>query len=172
MSLTAFTQPARPADATAPPPACPLGILLGQLILATGATTVVELDCGEGLLTLSIAEALRRGGRGLVLGCERAAEPAARARAALARAGLDGHADIVPGSLRDPWSALPGPVDLLVLGGPPETRAAALADWHARLLPGAMVVVAGPARTELFAQGYLAQPLPLGDGLVLAVRTD
>ncbi|MFJ8490076.1 O-methyltransferase [Streptomyces sp. NPDC094038] len=157
--------------------------LLSQLLLATGATNVVECGSADGDLTVRIARALSANGRGRVIGCEADRHRAGRARGALERVGLTAYGRVVPGVPGDLLAAVEGPVDLLVLGGEPGRFLPALRLFEPRLLPGAVIVTrTGAAGAEDAADllvrlraadsGYVSLPLTLDGGLELSVRVD
>ncbi|GAA3501751.1 hypothetical protein GCM10019016_088580 [Streptomyces prasinosporus] len=156
------------------------GTLLRQLVMATGAESVVE--CG-GAHVVPIAEALRSNGRGRVVGCGAGADRVTRASDALERAGLAAYGRMLPAGCGDARPEVPGPVDLLVLAGAPECFLPSLRQWEPRILPGAMVVACGvrevpEGMTDFLAHvraaggDYLSLPLALDEGwLELAVRS-
>ncbi|MCM2387214.1 O-methyltransferase [Streptomyces albipurpureus] len=184
MSDTAFTSAVQAA--TVPTIGDPLhgggqgvATLLRQLVIATGADTVVE--CGARLV-LPVAEALRANGRGRVVVCEAPGVRVAKAGAALEQAGLAAYGSLLNVGAGEMLTAVPGPVDLLVLGGPPARFLPVLRLLEPRMLPGAVVVADGvhemfePA-TEFLrhvrdaGNGYVSLPLALGRGLEIAVRS-
>lgn len=116
------------------------------------------VECGSGTSTFWIAMALRQNGRGRVTALDHLAEFADRTRRSLERHGLSDvaevrHAPLVATSTprgQFPWydvdPATLGPIDLLVVDGPPEAtgplaRYPALPVLHGALLPDARVLV-------------------------------
>ncbi|MFD7127124.1 MULTISPECIES: hypothetical protein [Streptomyces] len=137
----------------------PVGTLLRQLVIATGAENVVlcgggPADGAGGGPEGDFGEALRLYGRGRVVRCD---------------AGAVSHE--VP--------SFPGPVDLLVLDGPPGSFLSVLRRWEPRMLPGAMVVACGGAggaadfldHVRAAENGYISLPLPFDGAPELAVRS-
>ncbi len=154
--------------------------LLRQLVLAAGPLNVLQAGCPDESSTAWIAAALRENGRGRVVCCEPDTVRAEVAAAAVEKAGLGRYAQVRAGSPERLLPAVPGPVDLLVLGGPPESFLTLLKLVEPRMLPGAVVVAYGvrdvPARGAEFlthirvpGSGYVSLPLPFGGGVEMAV---
>ncbi|MDF3299914.1 class I SAM-dependent methyltransferase [Streptomyces tropicalis] len=168
--------------ATAPDDGTALDTLLRQLVLATGLLTVLRTGRPDAASLLPTARALSEQGRGRVVACD--PDPARRkaAAAAIRQAGLDRYAEVRPGRPERVLPAVPGPVDLLVLDGPPESHLPLLQMLEPRMLPGAVVVACGTHRAvrpcpellthlRLPGSGWASLPLPFGTGLELAVCT-
>lgn len=156
------------------------GTLLRQLVLAAGPLNVLQAGCPYESSTARLASALSENGRGRVICCEPDTIRAEGASAAVARAGLGRYAEVRVGSPERLLPTIPGPVDLLLLGGPPESFLQLLQLLEPRMLPGAVVVAYGvrdvPARGAEFlthirvpGSGYVSLPLPFDGGLEMAV---
>lgn len=192
MPRTVFTRsahdPAVPTIRPAPPSAAAdaegtTGTLLFQVVLATGATQVVECGSATGSLMVPVAAALRDNGRGRVVGCQPDADRAASVSSRLEQAGLAAYGEVLEGNPQDVLLRAPGPIDLLVVGGPEECFLPVLRAMEPRLLPGAVVVACGVEDAVEQSGGFLAHvrspgssyvslPLSLDGGLELAVRAD
>lgn len=155
--------------------------LLRQLVLAAGPLCVLQAGCPYATSTVGIAAALRENGRGRVVCCEPDTVRAEKAAAAVGEAGLGRYAEVRAGRPERLLPSVPGPVDLLVLDGPPESFLAVLKLVEPRMLPGAVVVAhgprGGPARSAEFlahlrfpGSGYVSLPLPFDGGVEMAVR--
>ncbi len=108
---------------------------LAEIILATQPNLVVEM--GSGVSTLVAGYCLRRLGRGKILSLEHDPKHAAATRATLALHDLQEVATVVDAPLTTvnlggtPWRwydvaglSIPGPIDILVVDGPPDTTQA------------------------------------------------
>ncbi|MCK9877028.1 class I SAM-dependent methyltransferase [Frankia sp. AgPm24] len=163
------------------PVAPEVGRLLYLLTRARGAALVVEFGTSFGISTIHLAAAVRDNGGGRVITTELAATKAAAARANLAEAGLADLVDLRVGDALETLRDLPGPIDLLLLDGWNQLYLPLLRVLEPHLAPGALVVADD---VTLFAQethgyleyvhdpanGYLGLPVPIDDGLDLAIR--
>lgn len=142
------------------------GVLLYQLVRATGARNVVEFGTSFGLSTLHLAAALRDNGGGQVITSEFEPGKAARAQAHLEQTGL---ADLVTIRIGDALETLardiPAPVDLVLLDGAKALYGDILALLEPRLRPGALIVADNVdycpdycAKVRDPARGYLSVP--------------
>ncbi|MFE5814051.1 O-methyltransferase [Streptomyces sp. NPDC056479] len=156
-------------------------ILLRQLVLAAGPLNVLQIGCPYASFTARLAAAMSENGRGRVICCEPEGVRAEAAAAAIEKAGLGPYAQVRVGRPERVLATVPGPVDLLLLGGPPESFLALLKLVEPRMLPGAVVVAQGvrdvPALCAEFlahvrvpGSGYVSLPLPFDGGLEMAVR--
>lgn len=125
----------------------------------------VVVECGSGISTVVTALTLRQVGGGHVWSLEHSPEHARATRAELEKHGVAPFATIVDAPLEphtidgQPWTwyatrGLPdGPIDMLVVDGPPK-RTGRLARWpvgpllFARLAPGAIVLLDDAARPD------------------------
>ncbi|MFJ4538829.1 class I SAM-dependent methyltransferase [Streptomyces tibetensis] len=175
------------AEAAVPSFEAATGTLLRQLVLAAGPLTVLQIGCPYASFTAGLAAAMSENGHGRVICCEPEAVRAEAAAAAVEKAGLGRYADVRVGRPERSLATVPGPVDLLLLGGPPESFLALLKLVEPRMLPGAVVVALGVrdvpapcaeflAHVRFSGGGYVSLPLPFdgggdGDGGVeMAVR--
>ena len=130
-------------------------------------TAVVDIGPFMGLSTAWLSAGTRRAGRGKVVACDPDGWTRSGQRegfeAALRRAGLTDHVDLLAGTAREAAAGFPDAVRLLVAGPDPESRAipAALASWITRLVPGGLVALAGAGARPVM--GALAEQLN-GDG--------
>ncbi|GAA2241589.1 class I SAM-dependent methyltransferase [Streptomyces indiaensis] len=157
------------------------GTLLRQLVLAAGPLTVLQIGCPHESFTATLAAAVSEMGQGRVIACEPDTVRAEAAAAAVAKAGAERCADVRVGRPERSLAALARPVDLLLLGGPPQSFLPLLELVEPRMLPGAVVVALGvrdePARCADFlahvrfpGSGYVSLPLPFDGGVEMAVR--
>lgn len=157
------------------------GILLRQLVLAAGPLNVLQIGCLYESFTAGLAAAMSENGRGRVMCCEPDTVRAESAAAAVEKAGLGQYAQVRVGSPERLLATVPGPVDLLLLGGPPESFLALLKLVEPRMLPGAVVVAHGVqdaqamcaeflAHVRVSGSGYVSLPLPFDGGVEMAVR--
>ncbi|GLW71408.1 hypothetical protein Kpho02_37070 [Kitasatospora phosalacinea] len=161
------------------PVAPEVGRFLYQLVRAVRPALVVEFGTSFGASTVHLAAALRDNGTGLVIGSELHPGKAARARANLERAGLAEYAEIRVGDALEQLADLPGPIDVLLLDGWKELYLPVLRTLEPALRDGAAVVsdnlpMLPPEFLEHVrgsAAGYLSQPLALGEGVELSLRT-
>ncbi|MFH9549871.1 class I SAM-dependent methyltransferase [Streptomyces sp. NPDC017435] len=158
-----------------------LGTLLRQLVLAVGPLNVLQAGCPHESLAVQLAAALNENGRGRVMCCDADTARSQREAAAIERAGLTGYGQVRSGSPERVLPSVPGPVDLLLLGGVPESHLPLLRLLEPRMLPGAVVLAYGVRRfatrcaeflahLRLPGSGYVSLPLPFGAGLEMAVR--
>lgn len=156
-----------------------VGRLLYQLVRAVRPGLVVEFGTSFGASTVCLAAALRDNGAGLVIGSELHPGKAVRAREHLTRAGVGEFARIRVGDALERLRELPGPVDLLLLDGWKELYLPVLRLLEPALREGALIVSDNlPMLPPEFlghvrgaGSGYLSQPLPLGEGIELTLRT-
>lgn len=116
------------------------GRLLYILARVSRAQNIVEFGTSFGVSTIFLAAALRDNGGGRLVTTEREASKTERARANLARAGLDHLVEFRTGdALESLWSSPPAPVDLLFLDGPKALYLGVLQLMEPRLASGAAV---------------------------------
>ncbi|WP_158645754.1 class I SAM-dependent methyltransferase [Stackebrandtia albiflava] len=128
------------------------------------------VECGSGVSTLIMAYALRELGQGRVVALDHEARFAAHTRAVLERHGLSDWAEVRVAALAEvtvegerwPWydvTTLPdGPIDMLVVDGPPkatrsQARFPAVPLLHDRLTEDAIVVLDDHERPDEQAAG-------------------
>ena len=137
----------RPAEALAasaaaglpPHDVSPLqGRLLELLARLRGAEAILEIGTLGAYSTIWLARALPPGGRLVTL--EAHPRHAATARANLARAGLDGVAEVVEGPAAQTLPGLTGPFDLVFIDADKERSADYLAAALALSRPGTLIV--------------------------------
>ncbi|MFC3576004.1 O-methyltransferase [Streptomyces yaanensis] len=157
-----------------------VGTLLRQLVLAIGPLNVLQVGCPDPSAVVALASALSENRQGRLVCCEPETARARAAAAAIEEARLGRYAEVRVGS---PERVLPGvssPVDLLLLGGEPESYLPLVTLLEPRMLPGAVIVAEGVRRfakqcgqflahLRLPGSGYVSMPLPFGAGLELAV---
>ncbi|MBB6418518.1 O-methyltransferase [Streptomyces sp. AK010] len=170
------------AECSAVPPfEAATGTLLQQLVLAAGPLTVLQIGCPYESFTARLAAAVSENGQGRVICCEPETVRAEAAAAAVEKAGLGRYADVRVGRPERSLATVPGPVDLLLFGGSPESFLPLLKLLEPRMLPGAVVVAHGerdvPALCTEFldhvrfsGSGYVSLPLPFDGGVEMAVR--
>lgn len=165
LSLHQTLQPVAPLPATRGWAAAPDFLkLVAETVLREKPAVVVEASSGAS--TLIIAYCLQRLGRGKVVSLEHEAEYATKTRAAVALHGLEAFAEVVDAPLCDVtlngavWRwydtaglQLDGPIDLLVVDGPPgtiqrEARYPALPVLRDRLAPGAIALLDDARRRD------------------------
>ncbi|GAB2735580.1 O-methyltransferase [Streptomyces bullii] len=157
------------------------GILLRQLVLAAGPLNVLQIGCPYESFTAGLAAAMSENGHGRVICCEPDTVRAEAAAAAVEKAGLGQYAQVRVGGPERLQATVPGPVDLLLLAGPPESFLPLLKLVEPRMLPGAMVVAHGVRDLQTLCAGFLAHvrssgsgyvslPLPIDGGVEMAVR--
>ncbi|WP_051821321.1 class I SAM-dependent methyltransferase [Streptomyces sp. SCSIO 75703] len=156
------------------------GVLLRQLVLLAGPLNVLQIGCPPESVTAGLAAALSENGRGRVICCEPDPVRAEATAAAVEKAGLGRYAEVRADGPERLHTTAPGPVDLLLLGGPPQSFLALLRLVEPRMLPGAVVVAhgardVGTTCAEFLAHvrssgGYVSLALPLDDGVEMAVR--
>jgi predicted O-methyltransferase YrrM len=170
------------------------GRLLGVLVAATGARTIVEVGTATGMSGLYMARALPAGGR--IISFDVDPDRQAAARAHFERAGVADRFDLRLQDAREGLPAVDVPVDLAFIDGVKQQYA----DYLVRIVPhlrvGGLVVAdntlmsgtvatnepGGPWSAEhieamrAFNARLMSDPaldatvLPVGDGLTLAVR--
>lgn len=114
------------------------GMLLHLLARACGARSILEIGTLGGYSTIWLARALPPGGRLVTL--EADPEHARVARANVARAGLAGAVEIVPGRALDTLPGLEGPFDLVFLDADKEHNPEYLLRALELSRPGTMIV--------------------------------
>jgi predicted O-methyltransferase YrrM len=115
---------------------------------------------------------------GRIIGSELHPGKADRARGHLERAGLGAFAEIRTGDAREQLTALPVPVDLVLLDGWKELYLPVLKVLEPALRAGSLIVsdnlpMLPPEFTDhvrTAGNGYLSQQLPLGDGIEFSLR--
>ncbi len=132
---------------------------------ALEAKPALILECSSGLTTLMLARCCELNGGGKVLSLENGAEFADKTRGNLERYGLQGHADVIHAPLQHmlfddrefSWYARdelpPGPIDMLVIDGPPgfiqpQARFPALPLLYERLADGCVIFLDDAARPD------------------------
>ncbi|WP_067699412.1 O-methyltransferase [Nocardia jejuensis] len=162
------------------PVARPVGRLLYQLALATGARTIVEYGTSHGMSTLYLAAAAARTGA-RVIGTELSAAKAATATANLAAAGLAGNTRILVGDARETLRSLTDSIGLLLLDGWIPLHLPIFRIVEPILAPGAVIVSdnvskhadkIGDFHRYLAARPdrYVRTALPIDDGIDLITR--
>jgi len=156
-------------------PKAPLPVAGGWAISPTGVMWLVDLisrhspqrivECGSGTSTLWMALALRQQGSGSILTLEHQEAYAAATRGTLARHGLSDLAEVRQANLADVetplgtrlWydigSGIDGPIDLVVVDGPPKStgplaRYPVLPELRPFLADGAIIVVDDAQRPD------------------------
>jgi predicted O-methyltransferase YrrM len=114
------------------------GGFLNLLIKSLRPQRILELGTSNGYSTLWLAEAAREVG-GKVITIEAIAKKQAYARAALAKAGVDGVVEFLGGDALQLLKTLPGPFDFVLLDLWKELYGACLDLFYPRLAPGAIV---------------------------------
>lgn len=116
-----------------------MGRFLYLAARAIGARRIVEFGASFGISTIYLAAAAKEAG-GNVVTTELEPSKAARARANLAEAGLDGQVEIRVGDALETLKDVRGPVDLLFLDGWKEAYLPVLQLVQPALRPGACVL--------------------------------
>jgi predicted O-methyltransferase YrrM len=158
------------------------GAMLNALAKGLEAQTILEIGTSYGYSTLWFGEAARATG-GKVISLELSPVKAEYARAALARAGLEGHVEVVVGDACETLRGLPGPFDLVLLDLWKELYIPCFDLFLDKLGAGAVVVadnIIWPSNTRVHAEAYRAHVrasglfdsvlLPLGSGLEISRR--
>lgn len=159
-----------------------VGALLNALAKGLGAKTILEVGTSYGYSSVWLGEAARATG-GKVVTLELSPEKAAYARAAWARAGLEGHVEVRVGDALESLRALPGPFDLVLLDLWKEFYMPCFDLFRDKLSAGAMVVADNmlyPENTREHAEAYRAHVrqsglfdsvlLPVGSGVEISRR--
>jgi len=161
-----------------------VGELLYILARATGARSILELGTATGYSAIYLARGCQLQGRVLTL--EFDPKMAARARANLSRAGLNGQVEVRVGEALEQMAILTGPFDLIFLDIDKESYLPALDHCRRLLKVGGLLVTdnvgfagADPFNRDIFRRpewrvvhllGLLPQHSPEKDALSLAVR--
>jgi predicted O-methyltransferase YrrM len=151
------------------------------LARAMRARNVVEFGTSFGISTIYLACAVRDNGGGHVVGTERVAAKAERARAHLEEAGLADFVEIRGGSAPESMNRLPGPVDLLLNDGFPRYALPVLQAVAPHMRRGAVVLTGNAAifpadHRDYLAwvreadNGFLSTRIALDEGVELSVR--
>lgn len=146
------------------------GRFLYALVRATGARRIVEFGTSMGISTLYLAAGLRDNGGGIVIGTELEPGKVAKARDHLAAAGLDDLVEIREGDALQTLRDTGGEIDLALIDGAMSLYLPVLKLIEPRLRTGAAVIgenAFDPAYQAYIhdpANGYLSQPLPIGEG--------
>jgi predicted O-methyltransferase YrrM len=157
------------------------GVYCYMLVRALGARHVVEFGTSFGVSTIYLACAVRDNGGGRVIGTERVAAKAERARAHLEEAGLSEWVEVREGEAPASLAELPEPVDFLLNDGFPAYALPVLQAVAPKMRTGAVVVSDNAA---LFAadhrdyiewvrnpaNGFLSTRLALDEGTEFSVR--
>lgn len=157
------------------------GVFCYLLARATGAATIVEFGTSFGVSTIYLALAVRENGGGRVIGTERVAEKASRAREHLAEAGLLDFVDLREGDALETLREIDGPVDFLLNDGFPPYQLPVLQLVAPRMRQGALVVTDnvgafwanGGAYTDWVrdpANGFQSTMLAMNEGTEISVR--
>lgn len=132
------------------------GVFAYQLARALGARHIVEFGTSHGISTIYLALAVRDNGGGVVVGTERVAAKAERARENLRRAGLERFVDLrtgdAPASLQD----VSGPVDLVFNDGFPDAMLGVLQLLAPRMRRGGVVLAGNVAMFPADHEDYVA----------------
>jgi predicted O-methyltransferase YrrM len=171
------------------------GALLHALVLASGATRVLEIGTAIGYSTLWMAAALPADG--MLVTLERDPSRAAAARGSFAEAGVDGRVTVMVGDADRYLHKLAGPFDLIFQDGDKAGYAPMLDRLVALLRPGGVLVTDNVLWDGEVVPGFVTTPrrtpedtaaiaaynarlaadrrltvswLPVGDGVALAVK--
>ena len=137
---------------------------------ACRATRIVEFGTSMGVSTIYLAAALRDNGGGQLIGSEFVSAKVTRARANLEAAGLADLVDIREGDALETLQDVGGDVDLALIDGAFSLYLKVLKLIEPRLRPGAVILgenAFDPAYVAYVrdpANGYLSQPMQLGEG--------
>jgi len=114
------------------------GAFCYQLARMLRARTIVEFGTSFGVSTIYLALAVRDNGGGRVIGTERVAEKAARARTHVQEAGLEALVEIREGDALETLRELPESVDFLLNDGFPRYTLPVLQLVAPKMRPGAI----------------------------------
>jgi predicted O-methyltransferase YrrM len=153
---------------------------LRSLIIARGATRILELGTSYGYSTLFLADAARRTG-GQVITMDVAADKQDYARRELAGAGLDSLVDFQTGDALDLLEAAPGPFDFVLLDIWKDVYVPAFEIFRHKLVEHAIIAADNMLQPEMArpdAEKYRAAVracpefqsvlLPIGQGIELS----
>jgi predicted O-methyltransferase YrrM len=157
------------------------GVYAYMLARALKAQHIVEFGTSFGISTIYLACAVRDNGGRRVIGTERVAAKAERARAHLEEAGLAEWAEIRGGDAPESLAELPEPIDMLFNDGFPQYALPVLQAVAPRMRTGAVVlsgnaaIFAADHRDYLEwvrnpANGFLSTRLALDKGAEFSVR--
>ena len=138
----------------------PLGKLLHLLARLHGARTVLEVGTLGGYSTIWLARALPAGGRLVTL--ELDPRHAEVARGNLARAGLDGVAEVLVGPALETLPTLTGPYDLVFIDADKPNNPGYLREALRLTRPGSVIVVDNVVRGGRVADPAHSEPDVLG----------
>ena len=155
------------------------GRLLWILVMAMGATRILEVGTSNGFSTIWLADAARSTG-GRVITLELNPEKIALARANLATAGLEGLVDIIEGRAADTLPSLPGPFDVVFLDADRPSYLAYLELVVPKLRTGGVLIADNATSHAQELQAYLgrvkshpqlfAVTVPIGNGEEIALK--
>jgi predicted O-methyltransferase YrrM len=155
------------------------GRLLWILILAAGATRLLEVGTSNAFSTIWLADAARETG-GRVTTLELNPDKVAMARENLARAGLADRVDIIQGPALDTLRGLPGPFDFVFLDADRVNYLAYLELVVPKLRPRGLLVADNVVSHAPELHEYLARvkshpdlfsvTVPIGNGEEISLR--
>ena len=157
------------------------GVYCYMLARALNARHIVEFGTSFGISTIYLACAVRDNGGGRVIGTERVAAKAERARAHLEEAGVSEWVEIRGGDAPGSLAELPEPIDMLLNDGFPPYALPVLQTVAPNMRAGAVVVSDNaalfPADHRDYvewvrdpANGFLSTRLALDEGTEFSVR--
>lgn len=153
------------------------GELLYTLARAAKPRTVVEFGTSYGISTLYLAAAAADNGHGHVYGTEMSATKVKAAEAALAEAGLAGHATVLSGDARTALRELEPPIGMVLLDGWKDLCLPVLKILEPKLAPGALVVADDTTFSSMSdylayvrnpENGYVTVDFPVDDGMEIS----
>lgn len=158
------------------------GVLLYQLVRASGARRIVEFGTSFGISTIYLAAGVRDNGGGHVVTTEMEPRKIEQARRNFERAGVAQLISLLEGDAFKTLAQAQEPIDLLFLDGWKEMCLPLLRQLESRLSPGAVVLCdnIGSFKSTLapylsHVRGcpdrYASMPLPLSDGIEFTVVT-
>jgi predicted O-methyltransferase YrrM len=127
--------------------------MLGRMLQAR---QIVEFGTSFGVSTIYLALAVRDNGGGRVIGTERIAEKAARARAHVEEAGLSAYVEIREGDALETLRDISGPVDFLLNDGFPRFTLPVLQLVSPHMRPGAIALCGNAVLFPADHADYLA----------------
>jgi predicted O-methyltransferase YrrM len=156
------------------------GQLLYALTRAARPQTVVEFGTSFGISTIFLAAAVIDNGAGRVVTTELSQAKAARARANLSAAGVDGPVTVLTGDAQQTLADVPGPIGLVLLDGWKDLYLPVLRLLEPGLAPGALVVADDSTFPSVAsylayvrdpAHGYVTVSFPVEDGMEISCWT-